>query len=567
MFKNMLKTISLLLLLFIHSPLSAQFSLGESSSIPEPDLEIQLDKQNYHPGEKGVITVIYRLPNGYHQIRDDFNFKLEMAVQQGFISGSTIYPEGETVNGITNYYDQVQLQIEFFPSENIQPGFYNLEIQAKYQLCDENGTCYFPSSLPLSIDLEISGNTVGSHSLIYYLLLALVGGFLLNLMPCVLPLLSVKALNLINQGQGNRKSILINALSYTSGILASFLILSGIIISLQQSGRLLGWGFQFQNPYFLIVLISIIFLFSLSLFEVFVLLPPSSGLNKAVTLSSKKGYAGSFFTGIFAVFVATPCTAPFLGAAMGFAFSQPAGVILSIMLLTGLGLSLPFLILGLFPSFFTHLPKPGKWMDKLREVMAFLLMGTVVYLSTTLLKQIGNRFPAFLWFLLILAVSAWIWGWMMTSVRKRGIRIFILLISLGALLMGGKQLLSDLDRDQNGISKEILQEGWNSFSPERIEEDINNNRTVFLAFSANWCTTCKLNEKTVLYTDGVKNLFMDKGVKLYKGDLTSSNPEAMEWIYSFGRAGVPLYVLYKPGEDPRILPEILSYSILEKALK
>ncbi|OQY34695.1 MAG: hypothetical protein B6241_03915 [Spirochaetaceae bacterium 4572_59] len=556
-----------LLILVFPVLLNAQISLPGALEVPDPLVSISLDSTNYQPGENGVLTVVYRFPQNFHQTKDDANFKLSAGSLEGILFGSTVYPEGITEEGLINYYDEAEVKLEFFISENLSQGSYKIEIQADFQLCDDQGVCYFPGSIPLEAEITVAGKAVSHNSLLYFLLLAFMGGILLNLMPCVLPLLSVKALNLINQSQGNRRSIMNNALSYTAGIIASFFAISLVIIILQQSGALLGWGFQFQNPYFLIILISVIFLFSLSLFEVFVLLPPSGGLNKASKLSSRKGYMGSFFTGVFAVFVATPCTAPFLGAAMGFAFSQTPLVIISIMIATGLGLSLPFLILGFFPDFFKHMPKPGKWMDKFREFMAFLLMGTAVYLSSTLIRQIGDGFIPFLWFLLILALTAWGWGWVARSARKRKFRLVLNTLGVAVIVFSAVWLLKTPENTGEARTySSSLHQNWKSFSPEKIDKLRAENETVFLAFSASWCTTCKINERTVLYTDEADGLFESKNVHLFKADLTSTNEEAMEWIYSFDRAGVPLYILYKPGEDPRILPEILSQSLLESYL-
>ena len=570
----MIKNISVFLILAFLLPftLAAQFNIGGIETPPDPGVTLQFDTLSYQAGNKGTLKVLYSFPEGYHQTRDELNFRLDGVAAEGIIFGSTLYPEGLIEDGLENYYDSAELELEFYISETLSEGTYPLTIQARFQLCDEDGICYFPGSISLETKIDVlpAATAAGSASLLYFLLLAFIGGVLLNLMPCVLPLLSVKSLNLINQSQGDRKSILFNALNYTGGILFSFAVLSLVIILLKQSGQLLGWGFQFQNPWFLILLISVIFLFALSLFEVFILIPPSKGLNKASKLSSRKGYTGSFFTGVFAVFVATPCTAPFLGAAMGFAFSRTAPVITSIMAFTGLGFSLPFLILGFFPGFFKHLPKPGKWMDTFRELMAFLLMGTAVYLSSTLIRQIGGEsFISVLWFIIILAAAAWFWGWNARRVRKKGIRVLLYLISAAliitaAVFLPGSALRKADTPSETGVE---LRENWQEFSPEAIRESVDQGETVFLAFSASWCTTCKINEKTVLYTDKTDTLFSESGVKLFKGDLTRSNEEAMKWIYSFGRAGVPLYILYKPGEEPLILPENLSYGILQSYLE
>ncbi len=568
------KLVLFLLSLFALSimPVSAQFSLGgglggTSVSI-DAELDSSLDKEAYRPGETALLSVAYTFPEGYHQSYSPEHFKISGYPDQGILFGSTIYPEGvEDENGDIQYYDSAVLKIEMRISEDFKPGQSEFQIQVGYQLCDDAGVCLFPRTEDMTVQINIEGEPVrgtseSSASLWLFLLMALAGGFLLNLMPCVLPLLSVKAMNLISQSGEKRPVLVKHGLYYTGGILASFWILSLVIVLLQRSGQLLGWGFQFQSPLFLSILISVIFLFALSLFEVFILLPPPSGLNKADSLSRRGGYSGSFFTGIFAVFVATPCTAPFLGTAMGFAFSQSGGVVFLIMTLTGIGLSLPFLLLGFFPGFFRILPKPGKWMDRFREAMAFLLMATAVYLSTTLLKQVGRGFSSFIWFILVLSVSAWIWGWSSKQSRKKFWRRFFVVLPMAGILVSGFFLLDFSGSAPDSQAKESY---WSEFSSGEVARLTAANTPLFLAFSAEWCTSCKVNERTVLDTDRGRELLESRGIVSMKGDLTVNNPEAMEWIYSHGRAGVPLYLLYLPGEEVQILPEILTFQILEDA--
>ncbi|MBF9018434.1 MULTISPECIES: thioredoxin family protein [unclassified Oceanispirochaeta] len=563
--KSVFLEIALYLLLTI--PVFGQISLPGAITPPDPEISISMDKESYRPGETATVSVLYTFPEGYHQNYNPDQFRLRGSGSRGLLFGTTVFPEAvEDSNGDLQYYDSAELVLEFLISDSMQQGSSELTVYADYQLCDEEGICFFPETQELNINLNIEGQAVrseSSSSIWLFLLMALVGGFLLNLMPCVLPLLSVKAMNLISQSGEKRAVLIKHGLLYTAGILASFWLLSMVIVILQKSGKLLGWGFHFQSPLFLTVLIAVIFLFALSLFEVFILLPPSTGMNKADTLSRKKGYTGSFFTGIFAVFVATPCTAPFLGSAMGFAFSQSPLIIFLIMSLTGLGLALPFLLLGFFPGFFKLLPKPGKWMDKFREAMAFLLLGTVIYLSSTLIKQIGQGFSSVLWFLLVLSIAAWIWGWSSRQSRKKLWRRVFRILPLLMILFSARYLLV-FDTSEASVSSDIS--SWEKFDPDMVNEIIEADEPLFLAFSAEWCTSCKVNEKTVLHTDRTIELFERKGIRTIKGDLTVSNDAAMEWIYKHNRAGVPLYLLYLPGEEVQILPEILSNSIMEEAL-
>ncbi len=552
--------------------LSAQFSLSGSSEPPPLHGELFLEQS-----ESGgvLIKVKTDFPEGFHQVLDRDNFFLEIVSPEGLVSSLTQYPPArKDARGMDSFTGSCVLALEL-PSQLLDEKEDDSRgiVRLHYQLCDEDGQCFFPETLELDFDFAVLQTMSSKRAqssfagLWFYLLMALIGGFLLNFMPCVLPLLSVKAMNLMNQSKEDRKTLMAHGFLYTLGILVSFWVLSSVIVVLQQSGKMLGWGFHFQSPLFLALLISIIYLFALSLFEVFLLLPPTKGMSKADSLSRKKGFAGSFFTGVFAVFVATPCTAPFLGSAMGFAFTSPGTVIFLIMTATGLGLSLPFLLLGFFPGFFKILPKPGMWMEKFREAMGFLLMATVVYLSGTLLKQIGSGFSSLLWYLLVLSVAAWLWGWnsrkSRTALKRRLIQFLIL-----SLILGSGVFLLDfapVEAPSNQVSG-VQTYDEIPFNPDRIQEIREAEEPLLLIFSASWCTSCKINEKTVFHRAEVRDLFHSKGLVVMKADLTVDNPPAMKWLYRFGRAGVPLYVLYLPGKEPRILPESLSLSLLKEEL-
>ena len=385
---------------------------------------------------KGTVLVSYTVPSGLHQIdnRDYFTFSLDG--ESGFDMGEIIYPPTRSYGDFQGYEGTIVLQAELKSRErDLSPD--TLSLTASYQLCDEKGTCFRPGSQTVTSmpgDVSLITRETGD-SLLLFLLFAFLGGAILNIMPCVLPVLSLKALHLVNQSGDSRRKILINSLLYTGGILFSMLILALIVISIKASGTALGWGFQFQNPLFVLILSSLVFLFSLSLFEVFFINPPGQAGNAAS--KSREGYAGSFFTGIMAVLLATPCTAPLLGSALGFAFVRPGGVIILFFLLIGLGLALPFILLGIFPSFIKRLPKLGEWMNRFREFMGFLLAGTAIYLLSVLHGQLGGNFPGVLWFFLFLAMGAWLFGRGQRQNRRLRVPLY-----LAALLLVGFGLCS-----------------------------------------------------------------------------------------------------------------------------
>ena len=348
----------------------------------------------------------------------------------------------------------------------------------------------------------------------------------------------------------------------------SFWALAAIVVILQTSGRLLGWGFQFQSPGFVLILTAVIWIFALSMFDVFVIEAPRKGMEGASAAGARGGYAGSFLTGIFAVLVATPCTAPFLGAALGFAFSQPPLVIFAIFSVTGLGLGLPFLLLGIWPKIIGKLPKPGNWMNTFKEVMGFLLLGTAVYLFTTFAKLAPGALNGALWWLLFLGFAAWLLGRARQPRAKRWCRYAGQIIAL--VTAGGTGLyLVDIPENTGGDpapSAELSSDGSITFVEEDILGRLDAGEPVFLEFTAAWCTTCKVNQRVIRDRE-IQELMQDRGVVHIKGDLTAYDETLTRWLADFGRAGVPLYVLYRPGEEPHMFPELITVENLRTELE
>ncbi|MBN2626901.1 MAG: thioredoxin family protein [Spirochaetales bacterium] len=512
---------------------------------------------------EGTVSVIYDIPEGYHQIDNRALFYFALDDNNGFELGEIVYPPARNYGSFEGWEGKVELTAPL-RGPKILTEAEPVSLFAGYQLCDEQGTCFRPVK-----ESMISQGTIApiekaatSRSLPLFLLFAFLGGIILNIMPCVLPVLSLKALHLVGQSGDSRKKILLNSLSYTGGIIVSLLILGLIVIAVKASGTALGWGFQFQNPLFVLILTSLVFLFSLSLFEVFFINPPRRAGEAAS--KQKGGYGGSFLTGIMAVLLATPCTAPLLGSALGFAFVQPGGVILIFFFLIGLGLALPFILLGFSPSLVNKLPKPGEWMNRFREIMGFLLAGTAVYLLTVLHSQTGSRFSGVLWFMLVLAAASWLYGRGQRSARKTGYAHYAAAL---ILLGGGMFFVGDLSEAPPQSAQLEKSEETVPFSPEQVEALRAEDRPLFLEFTADWCATCRTNHLTVLDRGFRKALFEEEGIVYMVGDYTLNDDVIGSWLTQFDRAGVPLYVYYPPGEDPRILPEILTRKILEESIR
>ena len=539
-------------------PLFSEEKVNVSASISPSELI---------PGEEGTLTVTFVILDGFHQTRSDDFFFIAFENSEWFPMGEIIYPEGIIKDRLENFYGTVTLEAKFIVSENIPSGKQTAQVKAAWQICDEEGVCFFPEEEIIEVPIQITGDTSLINqsfiTLLKFLFFAFLGGLLLNIMPCVLPILSMRALNLVRQSQNDKKSIFIGSLLYGAGVLASLLILAVIVIILKMTGQLVGWGFQFQNPLFVMSLITIIFVFALSLFDIFIINAP--GMNKMAEASNKKGWLGSFFNGIFAVLLATPCTAPFLGAALGFAFSQTPFFIITSFTAIGVGFALPFVLMGIWPKLIQSLPKPGPWMDTFKEVMGFLLFGTVLYLFGSLRFQISSEsLYKFLIFLTLTAFTAWLYGKLSKPGSKFPSALLALIIAI--ILIGISAFyLIDTNQSFSDSKKSILREGWEEFNPDAVSQYRSEGKGIFLAFGAKWCSVCKINEGRVLFTDKGDLFFDERSVIRMKGDYTNKDPVIDEWIKKFGKAGVPVYVYYpQDGSDYILFPEILTFSILEE---
>jgi thiol:disulfide interchange protein/DsbC/DsbD-like thiol-disulfide interchange protein len=388
-------------------------------------------------------------------------------------------------------------------------------------------------------------------------LFALLGGLILNLMPCVFPVLSIKVLSLINHAGQSARQLRLHGLVYTAGVLVTFLGLAGVLLALRAGGAEIGWGFQLQSPITVAVIAYVLFAMGLSLSGVF-----HFGYSlQAVggNLAHRTGLSGSFFAGALAVVVATPCTAPFMGTALGFALTQPAVVSLIVFLALGLGLALPFLLLTLAPQLVNRLPRPGSWMETLKQALAFPIYATVAWLMWVLGQQVGpsGLFAAMIGLVLV-ALGAWsfsIWQTSCTWGRRVAAAVAVASMVTTAVAVAG------LQRDQVDASpatQAASAAGIEPFTQRRLDELRAENRPVFVNMTAAWCITCLVNERVALSTEAVKSAFAAGNIAYLKGDWTNRNPEITRILERHGRSGVPLYLLYAGGDEPVVLPQILT---------
>ncbi len=416
----------------------------------------------------------------------------------------------------------------------------------------------------LSVRAEPRAAAGGGLSLLPAVALALAGGLILNLMPCVLPVLSVKALGLLRHARGRRAALRLHGLAYTIGVLASFALVAGTLLALRAGGEQLGWGFQLQSPIFVTLLAYVLFVMALGLSGVIVVGARWSGTGHA--LAVQPGYAGSFFTGALATVAATPCTAPFMSAAIGYAVTQPWTSALLIFEALGLGLALPYLLLTLLPAWHRVLPAPGPWMARLEQLLAFPLYASVAWLVWVVSRQAGpSGVAAALAGLVLIAFAVWLLqisrtaraGW------RRAATLAALVLALGA---AGAPALDALVGARTAARTTGADGPWEPFSAARLAELRAAGTPVFVNVTAAWCLTCLVNERVALRSGAVTEAFARKGVVRLKADWTRRDPAITQVLGAFGRNGVPLYLLYPASAaEPTVLPQILSEGVVVEA--
>ena len=405
-------------------------------------------------------------------------------------------------------------------------------------------------------------NQTAALSLWIALFYGFLGGLILNLMPCVLPVISLKIFGFIKQAEDSRRSIFLHGLAFGAGIFVWFLGLAAVIIALKSGGSEVTWAFQFQNPWFNVAIGSVVFVFALNLAGVFEFVLPGKASNAMESASSAEGLAGSFFQGIFATLLATPCTAPFLGSALGFAFSQSAAVILGMFVAVASGMALPYLLLSASPGWLKFLPRPGAWMERLKQFMAFPLLATLVWILSILGGQRGTEGVVwFCAFLLCLAFACWLLGSFCGPLTSATKRAATLLLILATLTSGGWYFLGEKFARIGMESPDRM--AWVPFSEAKIQAELAAGRSVFVDFTADWCITCKVNELNVFSDEKVKAFFKDNNITLMKGDWTKRNFEITAFLKSYNRAGVPMYVYFASGKKQgQLLPELLTVNSL-----
>lgn len=412
------------------------------------------------------------------------------------------------------------------------------------------------------------GPAVPSISLPYALLLGFLAGMLLNLMPCVLPVIALKIMSFTKQaGQDRRESAKLG-LAYTLGTLATFAAMAAAMVIARAMGTSLGWGFQFQSMSYLVGMASIICLMTLSLFGLFYV-NVQTGVQSLENVASKNGMMAAFARGISATLLSTPCSAPMLGTALGFALSQPAIWIFAVLLSVGSGLAAPYLVLSCFPAWLKFLPKPGEWMERFKEAMGFLMLGTLVWMLSVIARVGGSAaLVGSLIFLFCLTVGAWFFVRFAPQGASFKRRALVALLSAG--LVGWSFYTNVWSLSPEKAEAHVgLQLGGVTvmpYSKATLEQELAQGKIVFLDATAEWCLTCKLNER-VLSSSSVQEALRKNNVVVLQADWTRGDAEVGALLKTFGRPGVPMYVIYSPGKEPVLLPELITPGIVTDAIQ
>ena len=431
----------------------------------------------------------------------------------------------------------------------------------------------FELNEPITASLDAPAKSLGQM-----LFFAFIGGLILNIMPCVLPVIALKILGFVGEAANDRRRIRKLGMFYLLGVLVSFLSLALIIVGLKAAGNRVGWGFQFNNPYFLVIITTLVTVIALNLFGVFEITLGGGALNTAVNLSSRRGAAGAFFNGLLATVLATSCTAPYLGSAIGYALSQPPGLIILFFLTAGLGLAIPYVLLSWEPAWLKFLPKPGAWMEKFKIAMGFPMLAAAAWLCSLLTTFYGERTWALPIFLVFVALAAWVYGqFVQRSTRQR---VLSVMVTIGLLAFGyfyeleghlrWRDPIADDKAAPTAIATGVMPTvgSWQAWSADAVAKGRGENRPVLVDFTAKWCLTCQTDVKPVLESDAVQAKLKELNAVSLIADYTRFPSDIFDELARHGRAGVPLVLVYpKDGTSPPlVLPEAVTRGIVLSAL-
>ena len=597
------------------SVLSALPAVEEKASV-----ELDVDRTAYAPGEAGRLVALVRIEPGWHVNSHQPTYEylipttVEVSLPPGWAAPTLSYPQGEIARftfaeePLSVFQGEVPIVAAFQVPHAQSVGEVPLRVKVTYQACNDT-QCLPPveheekaalriaaagaakehgwfardrgaSAVGTASGASAAGGTpttpglpaaaaaeardVAGRGLLWILALGLLGGLILNAMPCVLPVLSIKVFSLVKHANLGRREVATAGLATTSGILASFWALAAAAVLARNAGAAVGWGLHFQQPAFVALLAVVVVLFSLNLWGIFEIQLPGR-LATAAGGSTREGIAGHFVTGLFATLMATPCSAPFLGTAVGFALGQPALTVFAVFTAVGIGMASPYLLLAAWPNAARLLPKPGMWMVRLKGVMGFLLAGAAVWLFYVLAQQVSAASLALVQLgLLLLALVVWLGRGARAGAPRAAAIAATVIVAAGTVWAAGAAppaRRGTLAEPPRGLI------AWQPFERAKAEQLAAAGTLVFVDVTADWCVTCKVNERLVLDTPEVAGAFDRNGVVAMRADWTTRDRGIADFLAAHGRYGIPFYMLYRPGEEPHVFPELLTRDLVIGALE
>jgi len=545
-------------------------------------LAVQPTRTADAPGTTATLDAVMTIDAGWHTNSHKPTFEyligteLTVAVPAGWPAAKVLYPQGvertfsfET-QPLSVYDGATAIPVTVDIPAAAVAGPQAITVKLRYQACSDR-ICLPPveTSATATLTVGSGGTAVGTNAptaearprrgLLGILGLALLGGLILNAMPCVLPVLSLKIFGLVRSAGAGRGEIARGALATTAGIVVSFLALAAAAVLARSAGSAIGWGIQFQNAGFVAFLAAVVLLFCFNLWGLFEIPLPASLARFADQRQGGEGPAGHFASGLFATLMATPCSAPFLGSALGFALGQTAPVIFAVFLAVGLGMSLPYLLLAAVPSAASILPRPGAWMNTFKGLMGFLLAGAAVWLFYVLAAQLDAVRLAMVQLLLLgMGLFAWLLHHSPLGAPVRKIwGAGMLLCALGAPFLAARGANSGAHATLAAAATKhlIAWQAWDEATAERLAAE---GRTVFVDVTADWCFTCKVNERLVLETPEMAATFDKLGVVALRADWTNRNDTIAAYLAKHDRYGIPFYLVYRRDRPPTVLPELLT---------
>lgn len=566
--------------------LASAFNQNEIGFSPPAKASIvaHIARTIYAPGELVAIEILVEVEPGWHvnSRQPSYDYLIPTAAEvdlpEQWPKAQVTYPQGVMKTfafadePLSVYDGQFVIEAETAVPQDAPSETVSIEVSLRYQACDDR-SCLPPTTTRARVALEVgepgaadagpamdpettspSGAATGIGA---FFLFGLLGGLLLNAMPCVLPVLSLKLMGLVKSSTKDRKAVVAGSLATASGILVSFWALALAAILAKSAGATVGWGIQFQQPVFVTALAFVVALFCLNLWGLFEV-PLPRRIAGWAEAAGGEGLPSHFTAGLFATLMATPCSAPFLGTAVGFALAQSSGVILGIFTAVGLGMALPYFLLAAAPGTIKLLPKPGVWMEHFRHFMGYLLAAAAVWLLYVLSSQVSREQLAFIEItLLALAFFVWIrhrsgdngvWRW----VGVAG--------AVAAVVIGLSLAAKALERPASTNSDDSVQKliPWLTFDRDEAERLAGQGAMVFVDVTADWCFTCKINERLVLETAAIAEAFSSYEVVPMKADWTNRDDDIAAFLADHGKYGIPFYLLYRPGREPHLFSELLT---------